>query len=373
MVDTSPGKIIIVDDSPFMLTTLCDMLGGQGYQTVGCKSAQEALVLLWNEEFDILLTDLTMPDMDGIALLRAALDIRPNIVGILMTGNGTIETAVEAMKVGALDYLLKPVQLSTALPVLSRAMIVSQLRAEKKALEKRLHDYAAELETANADLQLFVHSIAHDLRSPLAVIGGFAKVLLMNFSARIPPEAAGLIEKLGAMTRRMTMFIEELLRFSQFGRQPISKQPIDMSALVYEVLEELQYEPGSRKIETKVGELPPSVGDPALVKQVLMNLMANAFKFTSKKEQAVIEIGSERQNGKTVYFVRDNGVGFDAQKAKDLFNPFRQLHSLEGFEGTGIGLSIVQRIVNRHGGHIWAEAEVNKGATFYFTLSAKVS
>jgi light-regulated signal transduction histidine kinase (bacteriophytochrome) len=218
-----------------------------------------------------------------------------------------------------------------------------------------------------------MHSVAHDLRSPLAVIGGFAKVLHMNFSTRMPPEAAGLIEKLGAMVRRMTTFIEELLRFSQFGRQTISKETIDMSALVYEVLEELQYEPGNRKIQTKVGDLPPCVGDTALVKQVLTNLMANAFKFTGREEQAVIEIGAERRNDQNVYFVRDNGVGFDMKKAEDLFSPFRQLHSAEDFEGTGIGLSIVQRIVHRHGGRIWAEAEVNKGATFYFTLSSKAS
>ena len=162
--------------------------------------------------------------------------------------------------------------------------------------------------------------------------------------------------------------IEDLLNFSRLGRQSMSVQVVDFSALVNEVLRDLRNGPSGADVEVKVGDLPRCKGDPSLLKQVYVNLLSNAFKFSRHKEKPVVEVGYSQQNGERTYFVRDNGAGFDMRHSEKLFGVFQRLHSGNQFEGTGVGLSIVQRIVHRHGGRIWAEAEVDKGATFYFTL-----
>ncbi len=166
----------------------------------------------------------------------------------------------------------------------------------------------------------------------------------------------------------MTQLIDDLLRLSQLARQPLSKSRVDISALVREVLDQLQREQHGSQIDSQIGNLPECIGDPGLLKQVFANLLSNSFKFTRGSAKPTVEIGCGQQAGEKTYFVRDNGAGFDMSQAQDLFGAFQRYHSAEQFEGTGIGLSIVQRIVQRHGGHIWAEAEVGNGATFYFNL-----
>jgi light-regulated signal transduction histidine kinase (bacteriophytochrome) len=159
-----------------------------------------------------------------------------------------------------------------------------------------------------------------------------------------------------------------LLRFSHLGRQPLSRRSVKISDLVHKVLEKLHQEQGDRNIEVHVGDLPDCIGDPSLLEQVFVNLLSNAFKYTRQKEKAIIEVGCQQQEGEKVYFIQDNGAGFDMQYAGKLFGVFQRLHSADEFEGTGVGLSIVHRIIQRHGGRIWADAEAGKGATFYFTL-----
>src|SRR5260221_4178401 len=171
-----------------------------------------------------------------------------------------------------------------------------------------------------------------------------------------------------ANARRMGQLIEDLLRFSKLGRQSLYKRPVKISDLVHKVLAKLSKEQGDRNIEVRVGDLPDCVGDPSLLEQVFVNLFSNAFKYTRQKEKAIIEAGCRQQEGEKVYFVRDNGAGFNMQYAGKLFGGFQRLHNADEFEGTGVGLSIVHRIIQRHGGHIWAEAEMDKGATFYFSL-----
>src|SRR5882724_11256622 len=166
----------------------------------------------------------------------------------------------------------------------------------------------------------------------------------------------------------MKQRIDDLLRFSHLGRQPLSKRLINVSALVHEVLEELRNGQGDRHVEVNVGDLTDCTGDSSLLKQVFVNLLSNAFKFTRHKEKATIEVGRQQLEGENIYFVRDNGAGFDMQYAKKLFGVFQRLHHADEFEGTGVGLSIVQRIINRHGGRIWAESAPDRGATFFFTL-----
>jgi two-component system, sensor histidine kinase and response regulator len=373
MSATQPARILIVDDEAAQMRALCDTLKDEGYIVSGFTSANEALTALRPQMFDLLLTDLMMPEVDGISLLRAVLEVDDNVVGIMMTGHGTVGTAVEAMKAGAFDYIVKPFRLSVILPVLSRALAVRQLRLENTELARRVRERTAELEAANKDLDAFSASVSHDLRAPLRAVGAFASILARDYATQMPPDAQQLLKHVTTNARRMERLIEDLLRLSQLGRQRLARQPVITAHLVREVLEELRQEQADRQVEIRVGELPDCEGDPALLRHVFVNLLSNAFKFTRQNEQATIEVGYQRQEGEHVYFVRDNGAGFDMQYAERLFGVFQRLHRADEFEGTGVGLSIAQRIVQRHGGRIWAEAQVNQGATFYFSLPEDAS
>ena len=340
----------------------------RGCLTTGFNSAAQALAVLRKDSFDLLLTDLMMPEMNGITLLDAALKVDPNLVAIVMTGQGTIDTAVQAMKAGALDYILKPFRLSVILPVLSRALTVRQLRLEKAALEQRVRERTTELEAANRELEAFAHSVSHDLRAPLRHVEAYIKIVLTDFPTQIPAEALSLLNQSMASARRMGQLIEDLLRLSRFGQQPLGKTHVNVASLVKDVLDELRRDLGNRPLEIKVSQLTDCTGDLSLLKQVFVNLLSNALKFTRPKEKAIIAVTSYREPGLTVYSVRDNGVGFDMQYAEKLFGTFERLHSSSEFEGTGVGLSLVRRIVQRHGGRVWAEGEANKGATFSFSI-----
>jgi signal transduction histidine kinase len=365
------GRILIVDDEAPQMKALCNTLRDRGYETAGFTAGSPALEALREKSFDLLLSDLMMPGMDGIALLQEALKIEPNIVGIIMTGQGTIDTAVEAMKTGALDYILKPFKLSAILPVLSRALSVRKLRIENSELQKQVRARTDELEAANKELEAFSYSVSHDLRAPLRAIDAFSNVLLSKYSDDLPDDAQHLLGNVIGGAGQMSRLIEDLLRFSHLGRQPLSRRSVNIVALVREILDELDTEKKGRQIEIRVGDLPECEGDPALLRQVFVNLLSNAFKFTRHREKTIVEISSRPDGAELIYFVRDNGAGFEMQYAQKLFGVFQRMHRADEFEGTGVGLSIVQRIIQRHGGRIWAESEVNKGATFYFTLSAK--
>jgi light-regulated signal transduction histidine kinase (bacteriophytochrome) len=223
-------------------------------------------------------------------------------------------------------------------------------------------------QAANDQLESFSYSVSHDLRAPLRHIEGFVRILLGNYSTELPAEAQRLLHNVSSSTSRMGQLIDDLLRFSWLGRQPLSKKAVNLAALVKNVFEELRKELASRNIDFHVRALPVCQGDPSLLKQVFVNLLSNSLKFTRHRATATIEVDCQRLEEQTVYSVRDNGVGFDMQYAQKLFGVFQRFHSSSEFEGTGIGLSIVQRIIQRHGGRIWAEAEVDKGAAFFFTL-----
>jgi len=368
MPDVPSPRILIVDDEIAHLEALCDTLQSHGYQATGFSAPGPALAAIEDGRFDLLLTDLVMPEMDGIALLEAARRIDPRLAGIIMTGEGTIATAVEAMKSGAMDYILKPFRLSAVLPMLERAFSMRSLRLQNAALEQRVLDRTAELEAANHELEAFSYSVSHDLRAPLRHIDGFTGMLTQTYAEAMPPEARRLLEVVSREARQMGRLIDDLLRFSRLSRQPLARQTVNVSQLFHEVLDELQSEHAGRNVEIRVGDLPDCRGDRSLLRQVAVNLLSNAFKFTRRSEHAQVEIGSRLQDQERVYFVRDNGAGFDMQYVRRLFGVFQRLHNARDFEGTGVGLSIVQRIISRHGGRVWAEAAVNQGATFYFTL-----
>jgi PAS domain S-box-containing protein len=239
---------------------------------------------------------------------------------------------------------------------------------ERKRAEEEIRKHSIALEDANRELEAFSYSVAHDLRSPLRAIDGFSRILLEEHAPTLAPKAQHLLNVVRNNSQRMGLLIDDLLAFSRLSRQPLTKQLVRPADLVRQCVDELRAEQQERRVEIPIGDLPACQADPALLKQVWLNLLANALKYTRKREVTVIEVGSRQQAGACVYFVKDNGVGFDMQYADKLFGVFTRLHRLEDYEGTGVGLAIVQRIIHRHGGRVWAEAAVNQGATFYFTL-----
>ena len=363
------ARILIVDDDPAQLHALCDALDVSGYASRGFAAPGAALRALRDEPFDLLLTDLNMPGGDGISLLREALRIDPGIVGIVMTGEGTIDTAIGAMKSGAFDYVLKPFRLSAMLAVLARALKMRRLHEQNAALEGQVLAHTADLEVANRELDAYAHSVSHDLRAPLRGIAGIAGILEEDFGQALGGAGLRLVGAIRSNCERMTRLIEDLLSFSRLSRQPLDTRPVAMNDLVSEVLAELRSGCENRSIRFSIADLGVVQADPALLKQVLVNLLGNAIKYTGRRDEASVQVGlSTDAGGAPVYFVRDNGAGFDMRHAGRLFTAFARLHRPDEFDGTGVGLAIVQRIIQRHGGNVWAEGAVGQGATFFFRL-----
>ena len=244
-----------------------------------------------------------------------------------------------------------------------------KIRLLNAGLEQRVSARTQELEAANKELEAFSYSVSHDLRAPLRAVNGFAGMVLTEFGAQLPERGKHYLERIQKGGLRMGLLIDDLLAFSRLSRQSVKWQTIDMGGLVESTWEELKLQREGREIECRVGALPECQGDLSLLKQVWVNLLSNAAKYTHGRAPAIIEVGCTHESGEPVYFVRDNGAGFDMRFVHKLFGVFQRLHRAEEFEGTGVGLAIVQRIIHRHGGRVWAEGEVDRGATFYFTLN----
>lgn len=245
-----------------------------------------------------------------------------------------------------------------------------EIRKLNEELEEKVAQRTEQLAVANHELEAFTYSVSHDLRAPLRHITGFSKILSEDFSAGMEPEARSHLQRIEDGARRMGLLVDELLNLARVGRHALKLQNTDLNAVVEEVVSLLQPEAEGRKIDWEIGTLPWAVCDPILTTQVFQNLLSNALKFTRTRERAVIEIAHRQENGETIIMVKDNGVGFNMKYKDKLFGVFQRLHRAEDFEGTGIGLATIQRIIHRHGGRVWAQAELDRGATFYFTLCA---
>jgi two-component system, sensor histidine kinase and response regulator len=350
------------------MKALCEVLELEGYATTGVTAPSQALAALRAGPFDLLLTDLMMPEMDGVELLREAQQLDADISGVVMTGHGTIDTAVKAMQAGAYDYILKPFRLNQLLPVIARALEARRLRRLNRELELGLRQRTQELEIANRDLEAFSYSVSHDLRVPLRQIQGYCDIFLAEHAGSLALEGQRLLQHVWSGATRMSQMIEDLLAFARYSREPLTVRRVSMQALVSEIVTELRAAEPARHVELTIADLPDCAGDATLLRQVLVNLLSNALKFTSARDPARIEVGHSPREGQVVYAVKDNGAGFDAKYAAKLFGVFQRLHSQEEFKGTGVGLSIVRRIIERHGGTVWAEGEPEHGATFFFSV-----
>jgi signal transduction histidine kinase len=342
--------LLIVDDEPASMRALCDTLEYEGYRTYGFTSPAEALGAMRERGFDLLLADLQMPGTNGIDLMKSAQLIDPTLVAVIMTGHGALETAIAAMKAGALDYIQKPIKLATTLPVLERALAVRQLRIEKKRLEENVRERTEELKIANRELEAFSYSVSHDLRAPLRAVSVFTQALLSEHTGHLNDEGRRLLQNVNAGATHMDRLITDLLRLSQLNRQPLHKQPTRFGELAQSVIDGMTHERAGRSIEFVIADFPTWQVDQGLMRQ------------------ARIEIGYRMDGATLVCFVKDNGVGFNMKYMNKLFGVFQRLHSADQFEGTGVGLSIVRRIVERHGGKVWVDGQQDQGATFFFSL-----
>ena len=326
----------------------------------------------------VILSDHGLCAFDGFSALAIAQDECPDVPFIFVTGSLGEEMATKALKNGASDFILKH-RMATLPPALHRALRETHSRVlHKKAeqeirrlnedLEHRVARRTAELEAANKELEAFSYSVSHELRAPLRQMEGFIELLNTNKAAAMDEESQQYLKVVSSGARRLSQLIDDLLAFSRTARAGLRKTKIDLKILCESVFRDFTGSTDGRKVEWIMGELPEICADVALLRQVFVNLIGNALKYTQRRQHARIEISSHKTDEELIVTVKDNGVGFDMRYASKLFGVFQRLHPHSDFEGTGIGLANVRRIIHQHGGRTWAEGQPNHGATFFFSL-----
>jgi signal transduction histidine kinase len=352
-------RILLAEDNPDMREYIVRLLASR-WTIDAVADGQAALDAVREDPPDLVLSDVMMPRLNGVGLLRALRkDPKTSTIPlILLSARAGEEAVISGLDTGADDYLVKPF---SAPELLSRVRTHLELARARRA-------WSREIERVNNELEAFSYSVSHDLRAPLRTIDGFSQALLRTSGSRVDHQGRHYLERIRAATTRMSALIEGLLGLSRISRTPLRREPVDLSELAVEVAEELQRRDPARVVTFDVASGLNATGDRQLIRVVLDNLIGNAWKFTSKRPEARIWVGSETTPGGVAFFVRDNGAGFDMAYAQRLFAPFQRLHQESDFEGTGIGLATVQRIISGHGGRLTATGEVEGGAKFVFTL-----
>lgn len=366
LVEDNPGDARLIQES------LCEVAGDH-FDVETADRLAHAVQRLSSGNVDAVLLDLALPDSNGQDTFTRAKSAAPDVPIIVLTGLGDEALAVGMVQEGAQDYLVK-VDLNGSMLsrsiryAIERANTEQQIRRLNAELEGKVRKRTAELEAANQELEAFAYSVSHDLRAPIRHISGFANVLIEDFVANLKPEGEKCVQSIISAAGRMSAMTEDLLKLARLGKQPLETTVTNLNTMVTGVVQELKYDAGARQIHWRMEELSSAECDPGLIRQVFANLIDNAIKYTRRRETAAIEIGQFSSQDGPVIFVRDNGEGFDMNHADKLFAPFQRLHRAEDFEGTGVGLSTVRRIIQKHGGRIWVESEPGKGTTVFFTL-----
>lgn len=379
------ASILIVDDHPAKRFALTEVLTSLGHELCQASSGEEALRLAQARDYAVVLLDVQMPGMDGYQIAER-LRGQPRSAHtpiIFITAYSHEDTEVlRGYALGAVDFVFAPVapeilrakvSVFIELAVMRQALeaeIAEGRRAarEIQSLNASLNARAAQLEAANKELESFTYSVSHDLRSPLRAIGGFAHILEEDHAGKLDEEGRRVIKVIRDGAAKMDSLIDDLLTFARFNRKPASMVDIDMDALARSAFGEVVDHSAARAPELRLSPLPKARGEPALIRQVWLNLLSNAVKYSSKRADAVVEVSGYTEGPERVYCVKDNGAGFDMRHYQRLFGLFQRLHNAEQYSGTGVGLAIVERVVSRHGGRVWAQSEPNEGAQFYFTL-----
>jgi two-component system sensor histidine kinase/response regulator len=368
-------NILVVDDDSTKRFALKTILAPLGENVVEASSGADGLRQLLRQEFAVVLLDVRMPMMDGFETAqlirqRPRSELTPII---FVTALDQAETDMgRGYDLGAVDFVFAPV-----VPAILRAKVAvfvelyraqQELRRYRSQLEVLVEERTTALTAINRELEAFSYSVSNDLRAPLLAFDGMSKALLEDYGTKLDKKAKDYLLRMRRASQRMTSVFDGLQSLFRLTSGEIHREPIDITGLAKEVVREIRAEEPSRKVKVEIVEGIKGSGDKRLVRILLANLLNNAWKFTASEKEPRIEVGTEIVDGESRVYVRDNGVGFDMIYAHRLFGAFQRLHSQSDFEGAGIGLATARRIINRHGGRIWAEGAVGEGATFYFVL-----
>jgi two-component system sensor histidine kinase/response regulator len=394
-----PVKILLVDDQEDNLLSASAVLETLGEEIITALSGRDALLLLLDHDFAVIVLDIMMPDMDGFetaTFIRHRERSRTTPIIFLTALGRSDEHIRRGYDLGAVDYITKPfvpeflrAKVSVFVELHRKSQLLRQQSAllerrnaelqdavnrsrqaeeQIKALNTHLENRLEQLHEANKELETFSYSVSHDLRGPLSRMAGFSRALLESSADKLDDQGRLYLRRIDDGARHTCDLVDDLLQFSRLARIEMSEGEVDLSSIVRNIAADLASREPNRQVQFRIAGNVTARGDVALLRAVLLNLLENAWKFTRKHPQALIEFGTLEAGEGPVYFVRDDGAGFDMEDSPRLFNPFQRLHKDSEFEGTGIGLATVERIVRRHGGRIWAEGGIERGATFYFTL-----